>query len=605
MLPFFYFDKKEVVTLADELKLLKGLESSLPTTNIQTGAIYYCTDTHNAFLGKSSTTLEFFLSGVGRRFRHTDGSLKGEIFNDYTNNKAAGTYAFAAGGSTTASGNYATALNYGTLASNAYSTALGQGTKSTADASLVIGKYNALDSSKTFIFAIGYGTSDTARKNIFTVDSAGNVVVASGITASSANLTSLTLKEFYLVNSSNVQTASFLVASSKPTLTIGTSGTNGIAGALVVNGTTSVSGKASLGSLEVSGETTLVGTTKIKGTSTYAATLVGPSSNQTFTFGNGGLFVTKSSTDAAVGGASTPVYVDGGGTITACSKYGGGTAVTLNSTGKGAGDASFYAPTESGSSGQVLQSAGSGKAPTWITATNSNTGSTIVKRDANGDFSAGTITATLSGNASTASKWATARTITLSGDTTGSVSLDGSKDVTLTITVSNNSHTHTWSNISDNGSCTINTSGTITGSKVYGAVWNDYAEYRAQKESIEAGYCVTSDDKGRVSKTIRKYQACDGIVSDTFGFAIGETENCKTPLAVSGRVLAYCEGDRNDYHAGDTVCAGPNGKVMKMTREEIRVWPDRVIGIVSEIPEYETWGSGNIKVNGRIWIKVK
>ena len=42
-----------------------------------------------------------------------------------------------------------------------------------------------------------------------------------------------------------------------------------------------------------------------------------------------------------------------------------------------------------------------------------------------------------------------------------------------------------------------------------------------------------------------------------------------------------------------------------MTREEIRVWPDRVIGIVSEIPEYETWGSGNIKVNGRIWIKVK
>ena len=155
--------------MADELKLLKGLESSLPTTNIQTGAIYYCTDTHNAFLGKSSTTLEFFLSGVGRRFRHTDGSLKGEIFNDYTNNKAAGTYAFAAGGSTIASGNYATALNYGTLASNAYSTALGQGTKSTADASLVIGKYNALDSSKTFIFAIGYGTSDTARKNIFTV----------------------------------------------------------------------------------------------------------------------------------------------------------------------------------------------------------------------------------------------------------------------------------------------------------------------------------------------------------------------------------------------------------------------------------------------------
>jgi hypothetical protein len=139
----------------------------------------------------------------------------------------------------------------------------------------------------------------------------------------------------------------------------------------------------------------------------------------------------------------------------------------------------------------------------------------------------------------------------------------------------------------------------------YGAVWNDYAEYRTQKEIIEPGYCVASTDDGQVYKTTEKFQACDGIVSDTFGFAIGETDECKTPLAVAGRVLAYCEGNRYDYHAGDTVCAGPEGKVVKMTREEIREWPDRIVGIVSEIPEYETWGSGNVKVNNRIWIKVK
>lgn len=140
---------------------------------------------------------------------------------------------------------------------------------------------------------------------------------------------------------------------------------------------------------------------------------------------------------------------------------------------------------------------------------------------------------------------------------------------------------------------------------LYGAVWNDYAEYREQKEEIKPGYCVASADNGQVYKTTEKFQACDGIVSDTFGFAIGETDECKTPLAVAGRVLAYCEGDRKDYHAGDTVCAGPDGKVCKMSREEIREWPDRIIGIVSEIPEYETWGSGNIVINNRIWIKVK
>lgn len=140
---------------------------------------------------------------------------------------------------------------------------------------------------------------------------------------------------------------------------------------------------------------------------------------------------------------------------------------------------------------------------------------------------------------------------------------------------------------------------------LYGAVWNDYAEFRAQKETIEPGYCVASADNGKVYKTTEKFQACDGIVSDTAGFFIGETDECKTPLAVAGRVLAYFHGNREDYHAGDTVCAGPEGKVVKMTREEIREWPDRIIGIVSEIPEYERWGTGNVEVNGRIWIKVK
>lgn len=151
----------------------------------------------------------------------------------------------------------------------------------------------------------------------------------------------------------------------------------------------------------------------------------------------------------------------------------------------------------------------------------------------------------------------------------------------------------------------VGVSGNIYGNNVYGAVWNDYAEFRDQKEKIEPGYCVASTDSGEVYKTSLRLQPCDGIVSDTFGFAIGETDNCKTPLAVAGRVLAYCEGDRYDYHAGDTVCATSGGLVTKMTRDEIKEYPDRIIGIVSEIPEYDIWGSGNVKVNNRIWIKVK
>jgi hypothetical protein len=72
-----------------------------------------------------------------------------------------------------------------------------------------------------------------------------------------------------------------------------------------------------------------------------------------------------------------------------------------------------------------------------ITATDSNTGSTIVQRNASGNFSAGTITAALSGNATTATAWANARTLTLTGDVTGvSAAFDGSGNISIATTIS-------------------------------------------------------------------------------------------------------------------------------------------------------------------------
>ena len=69
-------------------------------------------------------------------------------------------------------------------------------------------------------------------------------------------------------------------------------------------------------------------------------------------------------------------------------------------------------------------------------ATSANTASTIVKRDADNNFTAGTITANLSGNATTATALKTARDIGLAGDATGNVSFDGSSNVTLTVDLS-------------------------------------------------------------------------------------------------------------------------------------------------------------------------
>jgi hypothetical protein len=68
-------------------------------------------------------------------------------------------------------------------------------------------------------------------------------------------------------------------------------------------------------------------------------------------------------------------------------------------------------------------------------ATSLNNASTIVSRDVSGNFSAGTITASLSGNATSADKWSTARTLQLTGDLSGTVSIDGSQNATLSATI--------------------------------------------------------------------------------------------------------------------------------------------------------------------------
>ena len=141
---------------------------------------------------------------------------------------------------------------------------------------------------------------------------------------------------------------------------------------------------------------------------------------------------------------------------------------------------------------------------------------------------------------------------------------------------------------------------------LYGAAWNDYAEYR-ESNITQPGRCIIENGDDTLSLSIKRLQRGAEIVSDTFGFAIGETDICKTPVAASGRVLAYGYEDREQFksHIGYPVCSGPNGTVSIMTDEEEQLYPSRIIGYISAVPDYEIWGTGNVKVNGRIWIRIK
>ena len=143
--------------------------------------------------------------------------------------------------------------------------------------------------------------------------------------------------------------------------------------------------------------------------------------------------------------------------------------------------------------------------------------------------------------------------------------------------------------------------------KVWGGVYNDYAEFRKTDEKLEPGRCVKENGDDSLSLTNKRLERGCEIVSDTFGFAIGETENAKTPVATTGRVLAYPYESREEFasHIGWPVCSGPDGTVSIMTEEEEEKYPSRIIGTISAVPDYEEWGDDKVKVNGRVWIRIR
>lgn len=151
----------------------------------------------------------------------------------------------------------------------------------------------------------------------------------------------------------------------------------------------------------------------------------------------------------------------------------------------------------------------------------------------------------------------------------------------------------------------FNTNVYVENNVLFGAAWNDYAEYRYTSKNIEPGRCVVENGKDELVLSSERMMPGAEIVSDTFGFAIGQTEKCKTPIAISGRVLAYPYENIEEFKPGYPVCSGPNGTVSIMSEDEARTYPWLILGTVSAIPQEETWGAQPINTKNRIWIRVR
>ena len=136
----------------------------------------------------------------------------------------------------------------------------------------------------------------------------------------------------------------------------------------------------------------------------------------------------------------TSASFDGTGNVT------GTATIQPNSVALGTDTTGNYVA-EGAVSGVGLSGSASSEGATFTVtsnATSANTASTIVARDGSGNFTAGTVTADLTGdvtgNADTATTLATGRTISLTGDVTGtSGSFDGSGNVSISATIAANS----------------------------------------------------------------------------------------------------------------------------------------------------------------------
>lgn len=288
--------------------------------------------------------------------------------------------------------------------------------------------------------------------------------------------------------------------------------------------------------------------------------------------------------------------------------------------------------------------------PVWNTSTHQfqNTSVTI---------SGSTITGALAGNAATASKLASLITLTLNGDASGSVDLDGSENVTLTVDVKDNTHNHTSAQISDassasnankvvrrdangdfaagtitatlsgnassattadkirnvnfhadntdpTGTTRLNMDGYLYATRVYNAVWNDIADFIEvpANTTIEYGKVFTMDAEGNYGVS-REYCPAGimGIASDTYGFGVGQKQDMKQiPIAIGGFVLAHID---KQYAPGTPLTATADGKLTEIKIEEKRDYPERIVATYWK-PETDAHWNG-VLVNGRHWVKVK
>jgi hypothetical protein len=148
--------------------------------------------------------------------------------------------------------------------------------------------------------------------------------------------------------------------------------------------------------------------------------------------------------------------------------------------------------------------------------------------------------------------------------------------------------------------------GEFKASKVWGAVWNDYADFQKLNDKLVYGKTYYDTVEGAKICTQRCQMGLMGVATNTFGLSVGQGANygMEIPIAVSGWVLAYVD---KEYATGTPLTNDENGNLTEMTLEEKRNYPERLIATYKKKELDTEWGieGKKVPVDGRHWVQVK